>query len=103
MFCEKCGSPIEGNQTHCPTCGEKITPKASPVKQKTKSKWLTVLLMYLCGGAGHIYLGNWKRFWQIWLYGLATFGIAAVVLVFLDTIRVLKGTINCDVNGVPLV
>lgn len=101
MFCEKCGSPIAGNPSCCPTCGAVIAQKAAPAKQKTKSKWLAIILMYC--GFGDIYLGNWKRFWLKLLIAIPTFGIGYLFMVISDMIRILNGSLNCDVNGVPLV
>ncbi len=73
VVCGRCGTPLPGPVSTCPTCGSRSTGGA--FARSAKSAWLAAALSVV-PGLGHIYLGHYKKglFYLVGASGLEFFG-----------------------------
>lgn len=73
VVCGRCGTPLPGPVSTCPTCGSRSTGGA--FARSAKSPWLAAALSVV-PGLGHIYLGHYKKglFYLVGASGLEFFG-----------------------------
>lgn len=80
--CQSCGRPVcpdctivSGGQTYCMPCGMKNQPRPS-----VTTNGFFRLILSVCPGLGHLYLGLFQRGIQIFLGVIATSVVTSIVL-----------------------
>jgi TM2 domain-containing membrane protein YozV len=119
-FCARCGIPPGKGTSYCPNCGALSTPdlicdtcgcaslssrnKPIPPGYAQKSRVAAGLLGIFLGtfGAGRFYLGYKKMGWLQLAASIFTGGIGGFWGI-IDGIMILKGSVEYDGNGYPLV
>lgn len=103
MKCPICGTNVQTGAEKCPTCGKVLQVSDSDQVYTGKKKSKTVAAILMLFGIGDLYLLTFGRFFGKMALMFFTLGFGTAIWGIIDMVNILRGKINCDARGVPLV
>lgn len=120
MYCTHCGNYMDDNAIFCPVCGHKVGRRARHEGNimddfgredygysygKSKSRLTAMLLAVFLGtfGIHDFYLGYTKSGIAKILLTMFALGFVSELWSLTDAVKIYRGRVDCDANGLPLI